>query len=444
MEKLGSDTKIDKSEINTKDLKKLSESSFLEMDEEQLKQNTPPKPLSYNELVELIPINIPIEEKLKEFNMDKDGSLKIASKDLRDKQKAVLKKVFTQAAAKLLEGKNVVGLSLPVNIFQPRSSIERCCDLFRFFPYYMGKVQKSSDIKEQIKFITAAIVAASQYQMNQWKPFNPILGETFQGILDENTNIYVEHISHHPAISYYLLIGKGWKCKGYFLYNAKIKPNKVVAYAENWNVINFDDGKEFKFCWPALEMGNFILGTRKMAMVKNFVVKNEANKIKSMVKYNHEVKRRALGLLSQWKMNDLQGKLYYYDEEKEKSMIKKKWYDSLTNFEKMSDLKEEIENISGNWLEELKFNDKVYWNKNNNGEAVIQKPVEEPLPSSYRFREDLIWLSYKNEEEAQKWKILLEVQQRKDRKIRQDGYKEIEKKNGKKKKGFFSMFSSQK
>lgn len=33
---------------------------------------------------------------------------------------------------------------------------------------------------------------------------------------------------------------------------------------------------------------------------------------------------------------------------------------------------------------------------------------EEPLPSDGRFREDLIWLRYGNEEYAQAWKFIIE------------------------------------
>ena len=41
------------------------------------------------------------------------------------------------------------------------------------------------------------------------KPFNPILGETYQGIID-GCPIYGEQISHHPPISTVLLKGRGY------------------------------------------------------------------------------------------------------------------------------------------------------------------------------------------------------------------------------------------
>jgi len=42
------------------------------------------------------------------------------------------------------------------------------------------------------------------------------------------------------------------------------------------------------------------------------------------------------------------------------------------------------------------------------------------LASDWRYREDLIWLKYGFHDIAASWKLKLEVQQRKDRKSRQD------------------------
>lgn len=52
---------------------------------------------------------------------------------------------------------------------------------------------------------------------------------------------------------------------------------------------------------------------------------------------------------------------------------------------------------------------------------------EDVLPSDWRFREDLIWLYYREELIAHQWKLRLEVQQRKDRAGRQNAAKKREK-----------------
>jgi hypothetical protein len=47
------------------------------------------------------------------------------------------------------------------------------------------------------------------------KPFNPILGETYQSLVN-GTLFYGEQISHHPPISYILIKGRGYSLYGSF------------------------------------------------------------------------------------------------------------------------------------------------------------------------------------------------------------------------------------
>jgi hypothetical protein len=54
---------------------------------------------------------------------------------------------------------------------------------------------------------------------------NPILGETLQAKLTDGTEIYAEQISHHPPISYYLIIGPNdsYRFSGY--YDIEVNPS---------------------------------------------------------------------------------------------------------------------------------------------------------------------------------------------------------------------------
>jgi hypothetical protein len=39
------------------------------------------------------------------------------------------------------------------------------------------------------------------------KPLNPILGETYQAIHEDGSEIFLEQVCHHPPISYILMNG---------------------------------------------------------------------------------------------------------------------------------------------------------------------------------------------------------------------------------------------
>jgi hypothetical protein len=87
-----------------------------------------------------------------------------------------------------------------------------------------------------------------------------------------------------------------------------------------------------------------------------------------------------------------------------------------------------VSTCKGSWLEDIKFDNKVYWDINVNIPSFL-KPIANCLPSDGRFREDLVWLhrsfNATNEEDrikfqdyAQVWKYNLEAMQRNEREIR--------------------------
>jgi len=83
-------------------------------------------------------------------------------------------------------------------------------------------------------------------------------------------------------------------------------------------------------------------------------------------------------------------------------------------FDGKKDFVKEICKIEGSYLEGVEFDGKEYWNI---GKDLVykQKFSENPLPSDFRWREDLTWLYWKDMNIAEKWKLELERVQRKDR-----------------------------
>lgn len=88
----------------------------------------------------------------------------------------------------------------------------------------------------------------------------------------------------------------------------------------------------------------------------------------------------------------------------------------------IKDIKSEICDVSGSWLENLFIGDKEYWHID---KTLPMKPipVANPLPSDPRFRDDLIWMHRGHEQYAAIWKSNLENQQRYERKLRADNDK---------------------
>ena len=65
-----------------------------------------------------------------------------------------------------------------------------------------------------MKYTLTAIISSAYYMNLFLKPvitftiqLNPVIGQTLQASYPDGTQIYCEQISHHPPISYFLVIG---------------------------------------------------------------------------------------------------------------------------------------------------------------------------------------------------------------------------------------------
>lgn len=110
----------------------------------------------------------------------------------------------------------------------------------------------------------AFFVAGLYNPCGQLKPFNPILGETYEATWPDGSELFLEHTSHHPPISHFLAIDvqKKWKYWGYYEYQAKLRGNSVIGKQEGPNNVGFPDGTVIKFNCPAVRVSGFLYGDR--------------------------------------------------------------------------------------------------------------------------------------------------------------------------------------
>lgn len=68
--------------------------------------------------------------------------------------------VAKQLAINLLKGLSISHMSLPVRIFEPRSTIQRIVDIWSHVSEYFVKASQSSDPLEKMKLVVAAQIAS--------------------------------------------------------------------------------------------------------------------------------------------------------------------------------------------------------------------------------------------------------------------------------------------
>jgi hypothetical protein len=266
-----------------------------------------------------------------------------------------------------------------------------------------------------MKNIITFAVAGLYVSVSQLKPFNPLLGETYEGYFEDGTKIYCEHTSHHPPIANFYLTNPEWKFYGRYEMIAKLDTNTLYIWQDGPNIIEFKDGSKIQFHLPGIKCSGMLLGDRTCYYhgVARFIDKK--NKIKGVVKMSAGERK---GYFTTKKQHDeFLGKLYYYDPSKDKTDELKPGKDLEKEDLKYADIEKEISSIKGSFLENLLFDDKDFW-VIDKIQPSTYKAIEDPLPSDCRFREDLIWLKYGNMKNAEDWKLRLEEQQRWDRKNR--------------------------
>lgn len=112
-----------------------------------------------------------------------------------------------------MTGKSILSISLPVEVFGDDSNLSRLCNSYGFAPIYLEIAAKTTDPIDRLKNVIAFGITATVNYLRMDKPFNPILGETYQNLID-GCPIYGEQISHHPPISAVFMKGRGYTIYG--------------------------------------------------------------------------------------------------------------------------------------------------------------------------------------------------------------------------------------
>jgi hypothetical protein len=79
------------------------------------------------------------EDRIPGYKIVKGGGVECVNREELKAQEGIVMELMKTAGKTLMEGKNVIGISLPVRIFEPRSTIERICDCWGFGPIYLKR-----------------------------------------------------------------------------------------------------------------------------------------------------------------------------------------------------------------------------------------------------------------------------------------------------------------
>lgn len=311
-------------------------------------------------------------------------------------------------------------MSLPVKVFEPRSTIDRLCDNFGTVTSYLKRANEAETPLERMKLLLTAGMVGLTLSPSLRKPFNPYLGETFEAEYEDGTKIYFEHIRHYPPQSLiYMVTTFGLTVSGSVLHIVEVGTNSINLWFKGAVNFVFENGDKVTVYYPLIINSGIIFGERLLKFSDKMCIIDEKYKLKGFVEIGKKIKK------GKWANNTtdtLQGLIYVYDPKKSKpiEIQKKKVYNRF----KESEAIEVLARAEGKITVGLEWDGVEYWSFHN-FVASRQLPVKNPLPSDCRFREDILWMKYKNNPMSEKWKLKLEEIQRYYRKMRADEDKRV-------------------
>eukprot|EP00238_Polyblepharides_amylifera_P012837 CAMPEP_0196595110 /NCGR_PEP_ID=MMETSP1081-20130531/80207_1 /TAXON_ID=36882 /ORGANISM="Pyramimonas amylifera, Strain CCMP720" /LENGTH=451 /DNA_ID=CAMNT_0041919573 /DNA_START=149 /DNA_END=1501 /DNA_ORIENTATION=- len=151
-------------------------------------------------------------------------------------------------------------LSIPVWLMEPFSTLQKIGEITE----YVDCLSRADDTEDP--YVRVALVAAFAcgcYPGNKrtYKPFNPILGETFELELKDGTQLLVEQVSHHPPVA------AGYAESSKYIYELVSSP-KTKFYGNSLDVFPYgitrvtlkSSGAVYALVPPVSRANNIILG----------------------------------------------------------------------------------------------------------------------------------------------------------------------------------------
>ncbi|KAL3845566.1 hypothetical protein ACJIZ3_002969 [Penstemon smallii] len=161
-------------------------------------------------------------------------------------------------------GKDLTKVCLPVYFNEPQSSLQKCFEDLEYSylidrAYEWGK--KGNSLMRILNVAAFAVSGYASTDGRNCKPFNPLLGETYEADYpDKGLRFFSEKVSHHPMIVACHCEGTGWRFYGDSNLKSKFWGRSIQLDPVGVLTIEFDDGEVFQWNKVTTSIYNLILG----------------------------------------------------------------------------------------------------------------------------------------------------------------------------------------
>lgn len=204
-------------------------------------------------------------------NKSEDGSQNLIENELKERLelpwfKDPNIKVSIWAIIKDSIGKDISKLSVPVYFNDPTSLLQKCAQSMEYNHILDQAIAIKNEENAIKRLAYVAIYSISQLticERNATKPFNPLIGETYE-FVNNDMEFLSEQVSHHPPVTANFCRGKNanYKLWNNQKTNTKFKGKSLDFTQQFKTYIEFEDHSEtYEIESPTLSAHNLIIGT---------------------------------------------------------------------------------------------------------------------------------------------------------------------------------------
>ncbi|CAG9538839.1 unnamed protein product [Cercopithifilaria johnstoni] len=186
-------------------------------------------------------------------------------------------------------GKELSKIPMPVNFNEPLSVLQRISEDLEY-SYLLDDGAEKTDSLEQMCFVAAfAVSAYSTTGYRTTKPFNPLLGETFEcdRLDDLGWRSFAEQVSHHPPITAHHADGHKWTLHQDFSMTSRFRGKYLSVTPTGYTYIKFmDSGNEYSYKKVTTTVHNIIVGKLWIDNHGEMLIENHKTGDKCVLKFH--------------------------------------------------------------------------------------------------------------------------------------------------------------
>lgn len=344
----------------------------------------------------------------------------------KEYQKQMIKCLIQRIKSTFIKGYNIINYLFPITSYDRRTLLQVFAYELRESPYILNLTYYLSNPIERLKYMTSFVISQIYLSPLRIKPFNPLLGETYQTKIG-NLNCYFEQtMINPPTTNIYCIDSDGlYKVYGHISIYTKtgISSCKVLKLGNIY--VEYENGQKYKIYYPSYYIGGITIGKRSFNVNDSSLIVDETNRLVSFIKFKDRKNSNTSNnnnnnydyYNNYYNNNTINNDEEYPDEFKGNilSINEVKIDEKGCKHCKVQEYS--IAELSGEWTKELLFGEKVYWSRGKNKLFKMYEP-EYKLKSDSSLREDLILYNENKNEEAEKKMYDLEIKQYNDWNLR--------------------------